>query len=282
VRNRSSEAWRGDDGFRFGYQIRSRTNAFIEEGQAAAPPRDIARETEPSRRAASAVRGGYCAFVRQWWPASGGTYPRLAFVLLTYGRRRLWSWCEVWYIGAGCAETGGLGEGLAPIRVDVVNRGMIARCAATFSVATVRSAGLLDAAVPCCRCDSSYSHWLQTRFAGDPSRSAFALYFLAGMLPWLPFSEAAGRAPFVMLEHRNFVKKLVFPLETLPVNLALAGLVTQAFALVVFTVLLVASRGYVPVSVTWLPVLLVPQVLLTVGVCWFLAALGVYVRDLTR
>ena len=52
---------------------------------------------------------------------------------------------------------------------------------------------------------------LRTRFANDPSRAGFVLYFLAGMLPWLAFSEAAGRAPFVILEHRNFVKKLVFP-----------------------------------------------------------------------
>jgi lipopolysaccharide transport system permease protein len=121
---------------------------------------------------------------------------------------------------------------------------------------------------------------LRTRFAGDPSRSGFVLYFLAGMLPWLPFSEAAGRAPFVMVEHRNFVKRLVFPLDTLPVNLTVAGLVTQAFALAVFLVLLVAARGAVPVSVLWLPVLIVPQVLFTLGVCWFLAALGVYARDL--
>jgi lipopolysaccharide transport system permease protein len=121
---------------------------------------------------------------------------------------------------------------------------------------------------------------LQARFAGDPSRAGFVLYFLAGMLPWLPFSEAAGRAPFVMLEHRNFVKKLVFPLETLPVTQVVAGLVTQGFALAIFLVLLAVIRGSLPATVAWLPVLLIPQVLLTLGVCWFLAALGVYVRDL--
>jgi hypothetical protein len=64
---------------------------------------------------------------------------------------------------------------------------------------------------------------LRTRFPNDPSRSGFALYFLAGMLPWLALSEALGRAPTVMLEHRNFVKKLVFPVETLPVNVVISG-----------------------------------------------------------
>jgi lipopolysaccharide transport system permease protein len=112
------------------------------------------------------------------------------------------------------------------------------------------------------------------------SRTEFALYFLAGMLPWLAFSEAAGRSPTVMLEHRNFVKKLVFAVETLPVNLVVAGLVSELFAIVLFCVFLFAARGGVPAAVFWLPVLLIPQVLFTAGLSWFLAALGVFVRDL--
>ncbi len=121
---------------------------------------------------------------------------------------------------------------------------------------------------------------LQSRFAGDNSRSGFALYFLAGMLPWLPFSEAAGRAPHVMLEYRNFIKKLVFPVETLPVNQVIAGLVTEAFTLLVFLVFLLIARGSIPLTLLWLPVLLIPQLLFTLGVSWFLSALGVFVRDL--
>ncbi|MCS7315268.1 MAG: ABC transporter permease [Bryobacterales bacterium] len=121
---------------------------------------------------------------------------------------------------------------------------------------------------------------LRARLGADPSRTGFALYFLAGMLPWLPFSEATGRAPWVILEHRNFVKKLVFPVETLPVNLVVAGLVTEAFALGLFLVALLVLRGAVPATALWLPVLVVPQVLFTMGLCWFLAALGVYLRDL--
>lgn len=121
---------------------------------------------------------------------------------------------------------------------------------------------------------------LRARLGNDPSRTGFVLYFLCGMLPWLAFSEAAGRAPFVILEHRNFVKKLVFPLETLPVNLGAAGLVIEAFALLIFVTLLCAVRGSVPAAALWLPALVIPQLLFTLGVVWFLAALGAYMRDL--
>jgi lipopolysaccharide transport system permease protein len=121
---------------------------------------------------------------------------------------------------------------------------------------------------------------MRSRFGADRSSTSFALYFLAGMLPWLAFSEPAGRAPHVILEHRNFVKKLIFPLATLPVNQVLAGLVTEMFAAVVFLVALLLIRGAIPETVLWLPVLLIPQLLFTMGLCWFLAALGVFARDL--
>jgi lipopolysaccharide transport system permease protein len=121
---------------------------------------------------------------------------------------------------------------------------------------------------------------LQSRIGADQSRTGFALYFLAGMLPWLAFSEPVGRAASVILEHRNFVKKLVFPLDTLPVNHVVAGLVTELFGAGVFIAALLIIRHAVPAAVLWLPLLLVPQLLFTLGICWFLAALGVYMRDL--
>jgi lipopolysaccharide transport system permease protein len=121
---------------------------------------------------------------------------------------------------------------------------------------------------------------LQARFAGDPSRSGFALYFLAGMMPWMAFSEAVGRSPTILLENRNFIKKLIFPVVTLPVNLVAAGLVTELIALAALTVFSFIARGSLPATILWLPVLLIPQIFFTAGLTWFLSALGVFVRDL--
>ena len=121
---------------------------------------------------------------------------------------------------------------------------------------------------------------LRTRFGTDQTGSGYVLYFLAGMLPWLAFSEAAGRAPYIILEHRNWVRKLVFPLETLPAIPVISGIVTEAFAVIVFCIVLFALHGRVSLAAAWLPVLVIPQVLFTVGLAWFLAALAVYMRDL--
>jgi len=121
---------------------------------------------------------------------------------------------------------------------------------------------------------------LQTRFGEDARPSNFVVYFLAGMLPWLAVSEVVGRAPGVVHEHANFVKKLLFPVEILPATLVFAGLVNQAFGVGIFLGILLLFGYAVPWTALYLPALIVPQMLLTVGLCWFLAALGVFFRDL--
>jgi hypothetical protein len=75
---------------------------------------------------------------------------------------------------------------------------------------------------------------MHARVPGDPSATGFAFYFLAGMMPWLAFSDALARAPGILIEHRNFIRKLVFPVETLPVNLVVTGLVTEFFGIAIF------------------------------------------------
>ena len=76
------------------------------------------------------------------------------------------------------------------------------------------------------------------------------------------------------------MKKLVFPVEVLPVTQVVTGIVTQAFATLVFLIVLFVIRGHIPATVLWLPTILIPQILFTMGLAWFLAALGVYLRDL--
>ena len=123
---------------------------------------------------------------------------------------------------------------------------------------------------------------LRTRFVEDGRDGNFTLYFLAGMLPWLAFSEAVGRSAGTVLEHANFVKKLVFPVEILPVSLVFAGLFSQFFGILIFLIGMFAFGETPPLTAAYLPLLLVPQILLTMGLCWFLAGLGVIFRDLNQ
>ena len=125
-----------------------------------------------------------------------------------------------------------------------------------------------------------FGYVLRARFDEGGRTSNFTLYFLAGMLPWLAFSEAVGRSAGIVLEHAMFVKKLVFPVEILPVNVVFAGLFSQFFGIVIFLIGMLAFGETPPLTAAYLPVLLFPQILLTMGLCWFFAGLGVIFRDL--
>jgi lipopolysaccharide transport system permease protein len=117
------------------------------------------------------------------------------------------------------------------------------------------------------------------RAGGERGSGEFLFYFICGTLPWLAFSEAVARSPNIVTDNSNFVKRVIFPLEILPVNLTLLGLVTEAFALVIFVIALVAFGPGLFLTAAYLPLVLIPQVLFTAGICWFLAALGVFLRD---
>ncbi len=108
----------------------------------------------------------------------------------------------------------------------------------------------------------------------------FAVVLFSGMVIHTLFAECVNRAPGLVLAHPNYVKKVVFPLEVLPfVTLGSAMFHLAASLLVLLAGLLVSSLGLQP-SALLFPLVLAPFLVLTMGVCWLLAATGVYLRDL--
>jgi len=109
----------------------------------------------------------------------------------------------------------------------------------------------------------------------------YALSLFCGFVPFIMFSESLGSAPNRIIGQPNFVKKVVFPLEILPlVTMSVAAIHALGAMLVLFLALCVFGEG-VHFTVLWLPLLVVAPVLIVIGLSWILSALGVYLRDLT-
>jgi lipopolysaccharide transport system permease protein len=297
LRNNSGDPWRAAEGFAAGYHIYdSDSGTLVVDGERAAPAKDIAPGSEMpvAMRFAlppetghydvyiSPMREDICWYYTQGWPflrveaiVEDGRAKLARIGVVTLRTIRL----ENLLRAAGRAFT-------LPVKTIAQNRSLIRTMVRRDILGRYRGSfggvfwTILSPLLLMLTYFFVFGMVLKARFGGDPSRAGFALYFLAGMLPWLAFSEAAGRAPTVMMEHRNFVKKLVFAVETLPINLVVSGLVTEVFALLLFTIGVFLAHGSVPASVVWLPALIVPQVLFTAGICWFLGALGVFARDL--
>ena len=114
------------------------------------------------------------------------------------------------------------------------------------------------------------------------SKLGFALIMFCGMAVYQLFAESLGSAPGLMASHANYVKKVVFPLEILPLANVLAALFHTTIALAIILLGAAVVTGTLSVKIVALPLLLLPVVLLSAGVSWFLSSLGVYVRDCTH
>src|SRR5713101_3972179 len=108
----------------------------------------------------------------------------------------------------------------------------------------------------------------------------FALTLFAGLIPFTVFSEVVTRAPTVILSVPNYVKKVVFPLEVLRVVVLASALVHSLISVGILLGGVVLFRGTVSPTVVLLPLAYLPLILLCLGLGWFLASLGVYVRDM--
>lgn len=120
------------------------------------------------------------------------------------------------------------------------------------------------------------SRWRQ----GSDNYLEFAVVMYAGIVVHAFIAECLTRAPSVIVENPNFVKKVVFPLETLSWVTIATALFHMAVAILVFFCGILLLQGYLPLTVLLLPVVLAPYALLIAGFVWLLSGLGVYVRDL--
>ncbi|MBX9690415.1 MAG: ABC transporter permease, partial [Candidatus Obscuribacterales bacterium] len=124
-----------------------------------------------------------------------------------------------------------------------------------------------------------FSIVLKVKFAGHSGPGSFAVYFMAGLIPWSIFSESLSRAATVILENPNMVTKVVFPTEVLPLVNVFSALCTQFLASVVLFVSASIYLGTVHGTVLLAPLLVLPLICLSAGLSWFLASLGVFLRD---
>ena len=114
------------------------------------------------------------------------------------------------------------------------------------------------------------------------SNLSFAVRLYAGLAVFNFFAECVSRAPRLVLDQPHLVKKVVFPLEVLPWVGTVAALVHLATALVMLMVLGLWEMGSLPVTLLALPIVWLPLLPLTVGLGWWLAAVGTYVRDISQ
>jgi lipopolysaccharide transport system permease protein len=110
----------------------------------------------------------------------------------------------------------------------------------------------------------------------------FAVVLFVGLIIQGLFAECINRAPMLITGNSNYVKKVIFPLEIFPWIALGSALFHSAISVVVLLILQLKLAGSLPWTAMFFPVILTPLIFVILGVTWFLASIGVYVRDISQ
>ncbi len=132
-----------------------------------------------------------------------------------------------------------------------------------------------------------FSTVLKIKLSPASGTQSFLVFLLTGLFPWMAFQEGCMRAATSIIDNAEAVKKIPFPLESLPLGVIISSACMHLTALTIFVIaygvyLWIKSHTFLPLTVVFLPAFIFFQLLATLGISLFLAAICTYLRDLIQ
>lgn len=129
-----------------------------------------------------------------------------------------------------------------------------------------------------------FSVIFKSRWGNDTNEgyADFAIVLFTGLIVFNLFSECINKSACLIISNVNYVKKVVFPIEILPVVSLLAALFHAAISLIVLFIAILVFKQQLHLTVILLPLIIIPLILSILGLSWILASLGVFIRDVPQ
>lgn len=124
------------------------------------------------------------------------------------------------------------------------------------------------------------ARWSEGGRSAGTSEADFALILFVGLILHGLMAECLARGPGLVLGNANLVKRVVFPLEILGWTVIASALFHSLISFAILFTFQLILHGAITWTALLLPLVLLPFLLLVLGVVWFLAATGVYLRDI--
>lgn len=194
--------------------------------------------------------------------------------MISYHSSRQLSWSELllpWKIIARFAANGSLLKQFSLREIEKRYQGTF--LGLFWSLITPLFLLAVYAIVFGCVFGGSYGHPGETRVQ-------FTLGLFCGLLLWELIAGTITVSPTLLVNNSNFVTKVIFPLEVLPVAMITALLVHMVIGFVPLLLFLIISQGVVHVTALALVLIIIPIVLYSLGISWVLSAIGVFLRDI--
>ena len=110
----------------------------------------------------------------------------------------------------------------------------------------------------------------------------FALILFCGLIVFGIFAEVVSRAPLLIINNPTYIKRVVFPVEILVPTLFGAALFNAFLSFVILILAIFVLKGSLSLTILYLPLVLTPLIFFSLGLAWFLASTGVYIRDIVQ
>ena len=117
------------------------------------------------------------------------------------------------------------------------------------------------------------------RWGNSGGMKDFVLMLYCGLIVHAVFSETLTRSPSAILSNPGYVKKVVFPLELLTISHLASAVFNALIGLGLLCVFLLFQYQSIPLTALYVPLMLIPLLVLTGGLAWFIATIGVFFRD---
>lgn len=108
----------------------------------------------------------------------------------------------------------------------------------------------------------------------------YTTFLIIGILPWTWFTTSIAQGTFTIIGNGPIIKKVYFPREILPISVVSSGLVNFLISCIIMAIFLVFSGIGFSLNILWLPLVILVQYLLTLGIVFITCSINVYIRDL--
>jgi len=120
------------------------------------------------------------------------------------------------------------------------------------------------------------------RWAGKGDLTDFVPMLYCGLIVHAIFAETVGKAPYLIISNPNYVKKVIFPLELLPVSSLITALFNATIGFLLLVLMVLLFKHSLHWTIVFVPMVLLPLILFTIGFAWLIAAVGVFFRDIEQ
>ena len=111
------------------------------------------------------------------------------------------------------------------------------------------------------------------------SKEYFALILFSGLMVFNFFAESITKAPLLFISNANYIKKIIFPLEILPIVSVLSSSVQLILSFFVWIIFYFIIIGIPNISILLFPIIMMPFIFILVGLTFLFSTLGVFIRD---